>query len=307
MEHEMAGWSRRGFCGAAAASLAALALGRLSARGEEAAKPPRAVKIGLIESLFREIPAPLVLFALRPFQAYMQAQMGSAGELAEGGSALELGKALTEKKVQLGVFHGLEFAWAKQRFPKLEPLFIAVNEVPILRAELLVRAADDFRSINDLEKKTLRLPNRGREHCWVFLERRCVKPGVAPREFYKIRKSGDADEVLDTLADDKKTHAALVDGIDWDNYKKANPAKAGLLKPLMTSEPLPCALIATHQGDLPAVMLNRFRNGMLGAHRTAEGQKILKLMRITHFEDIPKDFGDQLTSAAKAYPLPVKG
>jgi ABC-type nitrate/sulfonate/bicarbonate transport system substrate-binding protein len=43
-------------------------------------------------------------------------------------------------------------------------------------AYLLVRTASTYREVSDLRGKAVTVPSRTREHCWMFLERRCVKP-----------------------------------------------------------------------------------------------------------------------------------
>jgi hypothetical protein len=41
-----------------------------------------------------------------------------SGELVPCGDADNLGRQLMDDKVQLGVFHGIEFAWARQKYPE---------------------------------------------------------------------------------------------------------------------------------------------------------------------------------------------
>src|SRR5215470_11464792 len=82
------------------------------------AGPARAdglVKIGLVNSLFRDTPPSLVEVLSRPLKALMESQTGLGGALRLCGDATALAKQLKEGKVQLGVFHGFEFAWARQK------------------------------------------------------------------------------------------------------------------------------------------------------------------------------------------------
>jgi len=293
---------RRGFCGAGLAAALGLAMNRAAAAG----LIPAPVKFGLVSSLFRDYPAFLVLPVMSPFKAYVEELMGVKSVLSEGGDALELGRQLKDGEQHLGVFHGVEFAWAKQRYPKLEPLFIAVNVDPVLRAHLLVRKAGGFAGIDALKGKGLRTAARGREHCYLFLERRCTKPGVEPRKYFKITRAGETCENLDALAAGRTT-AVLSDGVDWEGYQKTSPENAAKLTSLVSSEPLPCALVAHYGNALDQEMLTAFRVGMQKAHRNPKSKDMLGVMRITKFQDVPGNFNEQLVAAAKAYPPPVKG
>jgi ABC-type phosphate/phosphonate transport system substrate-binding protein len=303
MSQGSGGWSRRDVC---AAALAALAGATLPAWAEERARGrvPDPVKLGLVGSLFREVPSPLVLFAMQPFKAYLEDQMKVKSELLASGDPVELGRELRLDQVHLGVFHGVEFAWAKRRYPTLKPLFIAVNGVAELRAHLIVKQGGAG-NLADLKKKSLVIPYRTREHCWMFLERRCVPAGKKPSEQYRIRKLSSPDYALDQVGEGSAA-AALIDGADWDAYRKAYPGPASKLQPLLTSEPLPCAVVAYHDKQLDPKLLERFQDGMINANKTPEGRKMLDVMRITHFAKVPDDFDKQLEAAAKAYPPPAK-
>src|SRR5581483_3695979 len=95
---------------------------------EEKVASTNVVRIGMIDSLFRDIPESTVLAMMQPFQVLMETQTGVSGRLVPSGGAHALGLDLAEDRVQLGVFHGIEFAWARQKFPDLRPLMIAINE-----------------------------------------------------------------------------------------------------------------------------------------------------------------------------------
>lgn len=290
-------WSRREVC---AAGLAALAGAALPVWGEEKKRVPNPVKLGLVGSLFREVPSPLVLFAMNPFKTYLEAQMKVKSELVASGDAVDLGRDLRLDKLHLGVFHGVELAWARQRYTSLKPLFIAVNGTPELRAHVIVKQGGPAR-LADLEKKKLVIPSRTREHCWMFLERRCVAPGTKPNTVFDFHRVSTPEYGLDLVVDGKAP-AALIDGADWEAYKKAFPADAGKLRSVVSSEPLPCAAVAYYDGTLDTELLKRFQNGMINAHKTPQGKKMLDVMRITHFARVPDDFDQQLEAAAKAYP-----
>ncbi|MGL4555584.1 MAG: phosphate/phosphite/phosphonate ABC transporter substrate-binding protein [Gemmataceae bacterium] len=289
--------TRRGFC--AAGVVAAGLGGRLLGREKVVPNP---VKLGLIGSLFREIPAGLVLFAMQPFKDYLDGELGVQSKLIASGDPFEVARDLRDGKIHVAVYHGTELAWAQERYPQVKPLFIAVNGDPVLTAHLIVRKASPYRTVADLKDRSLAIPARTREHCWMFLERRCVKPGMKPSRFYaSLRRTFTPDETLNQVAAGH-TPAALIDGGDWAAYQAENPARADKLRPLLSSEPLPCALVACWDGLLDDGLIAKFRNGMLTAARSEKGRELLKVMRVTGFQPVPENFDKQLAAAAKAYP-----
>src|SRR5260370_22695274 len=107
---------------------------------------------------------------MQPFGAIMQAQTAVSGELVPGGDAEFLGQQLATDKFQLAVFHGIEFAWARQKHPELRPLMIAVNQQRYLRAYFMVRADNPATSLKDLHDRTFSLPRESWKHCHLFLQ-----------------------------------------------------------------------------------------------------------------------------------------
>src|SRR5437870_3775925 len=120
--------------GLIALGLSAVCAAWLSANrsGAEPATPSKLVRIGLVNSLFRETPPSLINILSKPLKTLMESQTGLTGNLELGGDAIALGQALKDNKVQLGVFHGFEFAWARLHHPNLKPLVIAVSQTKAL-------------------------------------------------------------------------------------------------------------------------------------------------------------------------------
>jgi ABC-type phosphate/phosphonate transport system substrate-binding protein len=264
------------------------------------------VRIGLVNSLFRDMPEPIMQIAMRPFKTILEAQTGVAGQIVAGGDAEALADQLKDDKVQLAVFHGVEFAWARQKQPTLKPLIIAVNQHHDLHALLVVRKDGKAAGCDDLKDRAVALPRLSREHCILFLERRCTPEGSTPgKNFSKVTTPGTAEEALDNVVDDE-VQAAVIDAVDLEAYQKNKPGRAARLKTLLKSESFPCAVIAYNPGVLSDSMLQRFREGMIDAKSNEKGQALLKLCRITGFEDVPSDYEEMLTDISKAYPPPSK-
>lgn len=296
---------RRGFVVVmVAASLAGLL--PTGARGDEVA-PGHSVKIGLPSSLFRDTPAPMVQMVMKPFRSLMESQTGLSGTLIPGILPEEMGQHLREDKVQLAVYHGFEYAWARQKFPDLKPLMIAVNQQRHLRAYVLVNKESAATALADLKGKNLAMARRTREHCHLFLERRCLIRGGAAADFFgRILTPNSADDAIDAVVS-SQVGAALVDGVALAMYREAKPGRAERLRVLEQSESFPAAVVVYRSTALDEATLRRFREGMIGAKDNPRGQQLMSLVQITSFEPIPEDYDRMLTDIAKAYPLQERG
>jgi ABC-type phosphate/phosphonate transport system substrate-binding protein len=262
----------------------------------------RTVRIGLIGTLFRDMPAPLVKTSMAPFRTLMQSQTGLRGILVTAPDAFALGKLLNANKLQLGVFHGFEFAWAQRKYPKLKPLVIAVNQHRHLRALVLVHKDSDAHNLENLKGKTLALPSLTREHCYLYLDRSCQDLGAEPKAYFsRLSKGGNVEDVLDKVCA-KQVDAALVDGVALSCYKRRNPGRVRSLRILQKSRVFPAAVVAYHAGGLDAATLRQFRAGMIKANKTAYGRQMLMFWRMTGFEKIPADYQKNLAEIAKAFP-----
>jgi ABC-type phosphate/phosphonate transport system substrate-binding protein len=283
-----------------------LLLGLTLSRGGLAEATSRPIRIGLIASLFRDTSEPLMQVIMRPFRSLMESQTGLNGQLVAGGEAQDLGQRLKDGKVHLGVFHGVEFAWARMKFPQLKPLLIAVNQQPFLRAHLVVRKDGKIDSVADLKGQVMALPYMSREHCWLYLERRCVAPGNTPEKFFsRITSPRDATYAIDDVIDGA-AQAAVIDDTELATYRKRYPEYFAKVKVLQHSEAFPSAVIAYYPGTLSDELVERFRTGMLGAKASPQGRQMMQLCRITSFEEVPDDFDHMLDDIAKAYPPAAK-
>jgi ABC-type phosphate/phosphonate transport system substrate-binding protein len=269
--------------------------------GEERG-PGRTVRIGLIGSLFRDTPEPVVQVMMRPFRSLLETQTGVCGDLIAAGDADNLAQKLKNDEVQLGVFHGIEFAWARQKFPRLRALVIAINQHPFLRAEVIVQKDSPISSLADLKGRIVALDRRAREHCRLYLERRCVPPGATPeKHFSRLATPLNAEDSLDDLQEGT-IQAAVVDATEFETYRQNHPVRAARLRRLDQSEHFPCAVVAYYPGSVAGELLDRFRSGMIAAQETARGKQLLSLCRITRFAEPQADFEEALNSIIKAYP-----
>src|SRR5262249_19459423 len=271
---------------------------------ENKSAPAEPVCIGLVRSLFPGTPESLIGAMMQPFGALMESQTGLSGNLVSGGDASQLGKLLAEDKVHLAVFHGVEFAWARQQNPELRPLMIAVNQHRHLRAVVVVRADAGINRFAELKGQCVAVLKQSGEHCRLFLERRCQETGLEAAHFFgKITTPGNNEDALDDVVD-QVVQATVVDSIALESYQRRKPARCARVKVLEQSEVFPAAVVAYHPGALNDAILERFRAGMLNANRGALGRQFMALWKLTAFEAVPDDYEQTLIQILKAYPLP---
>jgi ABC-type phosphate/phosphonate transport system substrate-binding protein len=271
---------------------------------EETSRRPEAVRIGMVDSLFREVPKPLMAVVMQPFAALMQQQTGLTGQIIADGEYTNLSQDLANDKVHLGVFHGVEFAWARLKHPELKPLMIAVVQQPHLRAYLMVRSDNEANSLADLKGADLALSKGTREHCHLFLEKYCKKEGHEPKHFFgKITIPSNPEDALDKVFEEE-VQATVVDNVALESYKRRKPGRFEQLQPMLISEVFPTGVVAYHPGAIDAETIRRFREGMSTANQSALGRQLMTLWKLTAFEPVPADYEKILNDIVKAYPPP---
>jgi ABC-type phosphate/phosphonate transport system substrate-binding protein len=268
--------------------------------GEESTS--RVLRVGVIDSVFFN-PAPEVLpRLLQPFQSLIERHTGLEGHLTLGGDADKLGKALADGKLQLGIFHGFELAWARQKYPGLKPLVLAVTQHPRLHAYLVVRSDSKADCLADLKGGVVAVPHGNLPHTTLFLQRACRLEGAAPEQFFtRITKPTCSQMALDQVVDDQAA-AALVDQPALDSYRQWKAARSDKLKIAVRSEPFPATAFVYCADCLSENLARRCREGLLKANDTADGQDTLSLCGVRALKPVPRDYEEELTAIAKAYP-----
>jgi ABC-type phosphate/phosphonate transport system substrate-binding protein len=244
----------------------------------------------------------MVQMMMQPFSTLMRSQTGLNGQLVACGDGCDLGQRLHEQQLDLGVFHGFEFAWAQQKYPELRPLVIAINKHRHLTASLVVRSDCDATSLADLKGKVAALPRHSREHCRLFLERHCQECGAEPHRFFaKVVTPANVEVALDDVIRGK-VQAAIVDGVSLECYEQVKSGCFARLKILKQSAIFPAAVIAYRQGALDEALLTRFREGMVSASQNERGRDLMSMWKLTAFEEVPADYSQTLANIIRAYP-----
>jgi ABC-type phosphate/phosphonate transport system substrate-binding protein len=268
--------------------------------------PAEPIQVGMAKTFFVDIPKILVDIAVAPFPELMKTTTGLEGQLNTKFDAFELAQKLNDGNLQLGVFHGHEFAWVQKKYPQLKPLLVAVNKYNEVRVFTVVHKDSPAQKIADLRGKKLDLPFATKQHCRVYMEKHCQDNDCnKPAAFFStIAQSASAIDSMDEVCRGK-AEATIVDTIGLEFYKDVKgPCFEKNLRILQQSEPFPSAVIVCKQGVLPEATINQFRDGLISAHKTAEGKDMMSMWKIKAFEPIPDSYAESLSQVLKAYPLP---
>lgn len=267
-----------------------------------AASDPDVIRIGVVDSLVKDLTPGKRKLLDSEFPSLMLEFTGLKSEVVQGGEPWMAGKHFADGKWHLGVFQGVDFAWAQSKDPKLQPLMIAIGPKREIHAVLVVKKDSAAAGFADLNGKAVQLL-QAREHCRLFAE----KGAKAPLEqfFSKVTKTNSGEGALDEVLTGA-AQAALVDTAALESYKEIQPGRFKRLKVLAESERFPSSVIGYREGVLSKDLLDKFKTGMLKANDSDRGRDLMADFRITSFEEVPADYAKQLSDILKAYPPPMK-
>lgn len=260
-------------------------------------------RTGIPKSAFRDLPPAMLSYAGQPFKELMKAQTGLQGEAVIENDALKVAGDIDAGKLQLGVFFGHEFAWAKQKYPELEPIVCAIMRPKNIQAFLLVHYDNKADSLSDLKGKKLVIATTSRDHARLFLERQRAADtgGGTFGSTEKVDTVHDAiHQVIDGNAD-----VTVADSASWNYFQKIYPGRSQNIRVLAESESFPPSVLAYKKGTLDEATLKAIRDGLLSATDNPKAVRIMNLIRVDRFDDVPTDYNDALKACLKAYPTPL--
>lgn len=290
----------------AAVVAAGLGIGVGTAGEKDAA--PQAIRVGITPSLIqdnRHGSKVVVGALLEPLAALVRGQTGLATQVTPAEGLFHLGRELTNDRLQIGVFQGVEYAWVRQKYPQLRPLIVALNQKTHLHALLVVRADSRAAGFADLKGKALAVPRGSRLHTRLFLEDGCRKAGQArPEQFLaKCTTAANAEDALDDLCDGT-LDALVVNEVAFESYARRKPARCGRLKVVQKSETFPPSVLAYRPGGIEPDRLKQFQDGLVNANQSSLSRHLMSFWRLTAFAPVPGDFEKLATAILKDYPPP---
>lgn len=262
------------------------------------------LRIGLIKSLFAGNATSLS--AAQPVGEMLGAQIGVRLEFVVCEDHEDMAKKLQKGEVQLGVIHGIEYAWAKMAAPELQPLGLALNQNIKLKAVLLVRNEDSAGSVADLCGCELLQPKKSYLHNGLFLNKLLLDAGKAPVGYFKQGKiCHSTDALLDNLVDGVG-RSALLDSAAWAVYQDRKPGRANKLRVLAESCDFPTAAILYKPGMMDANQEKSVRQGFLSIHEKPMGQQMLLFWRLQRFVPVTEEYNQLCKDILKDYPQPMQ-
>jgi ABC-type phosphate/phosphonate transport system substrate-binding protein len=235
---------------------------------------------------------------------FIKTETGLTSEVARQADWRQLADRLAGGQLNIGVFQGHEFAWARQGHPTLRPLALAVNVHVYPTVHIVTGkdgAATDFAG---LKGHSLAIAADGRDYLRLFVDSQARAAGQPADAFFsKIVKADNVEDALDDAVDGT-VQAAAVDRAALEAFKRRKPGRFRRLKEVAHSPPLVPGVIAYAEGGLEAATLARLRDGLLNANRKDRGQTLLTLFKLTGFGTPPADFDQVLAREREAFPVP---
>jgi len=260
------------------------------------AQDPDTLRIGFVESIVQESPVSRRQAFSKEFSDLVRDFTGMKSTVTQGINSETAAKQLEDGKWDLGIFHGLEYAWVIGNHPKLKTLMITTTRVSPVKAVLVAKKEGGANSAADLKGKNISLLQV--MHCKLFAEKIA---GKSRDYFGNISPTRSVEDALDELLGDH-VQGAIVDTAALAVYKNLQPGRYDRLKVVTESEPFPPAIIVYREGHLSKAMLERLKTGMMKANQTDRGRESLDAFKVTGFADVPADFQQSLANIVQAYP-----
>jgi len=287
--------------------LAPVGLVLLAALFAPAADPPRqaTVRIGLSNTLTRNVPENLVQVSTQPLRTLIEAEIGRKAEFQLCEPA-KMPEQLADQRLQLAVFFGHELAWARTQHAKLTPLAIAVNQRPQLQAHLFVRKDSPVKDFAGLKGQAIAWYSANREHCRLFRDQLCEQSSLEADQFFaRVATHQNAEDALDEVVDGT-VQGVIVDNLAVDCYQRRKPGRFTQLRELVKSESFPATVVVYQAGALEDGLKKRCRDSLLNVKQSLRGKQALLLFKLTGFEPVPDDYEKALAAIIKAYPPPTE-
>jgi ABC-type phosphate/phosphonate transport system substrate-binding protein len=267
---------------------------------DPAANKPAQLKLGMLESMFRDINPGMVQAMSRPFRSLFERQTGYSGDVELVADANTLATKLQNQELNLGVFHGFEYAQIRQRHPNLKPLCVSMPQSRTCQACVIVHKECKAECLKDLHDHHIVIPRGIKAHCLAFAEK--ARSGL-PNSVAKLlpKPTQTTEELLNEIATNCNG-AALVDVGSYNGYLNLQPGAAKHLRVLCQSEVFPVSVITYRENSVDEEVIAKIKAGLIGANRTAQGKPLMMLWNLKGFEDVPADYEAQLDAILKAYP-----
>jgi ABC-type phosphate/phosphonate transport system substrate-binding protein len=279
---------------------AAVAIALMPALGR--ADDKNVYRIGIPKSQFRDVPQALRAFAGQPFQDLMKEQTGIDGEMVQEPDAMTVARQIDEGKLHMGVLQGHEYAWAREKYPSLQPLIRSVYRPKEIQAVLLVRQDCTAANLGELKSRKLALATTLKDYARLFLDKR--RAAEMDGSTFSTVKTDTVHEAIQKVMDGE-ADLTVADHASWSYFQKLYPGPSKNVKELARSEEFPPTVLVYKKGSLDDAVLKKIHDGFLTAHKNSKAARLMTLIRIERFDDIPENYDEMVKASLKAYPKPL--
>ncbi|HMP01151.1 MAG TPA: PhnD/SsuA/transferrin family substrate-binding protein [Gemmatales bacterium] len=246
------------------------------------------LRIGILHSFVGENAG--ILNQAGPLTDILGSQLGVKLKLCAVADAPEMTRLLLAQELDLGVMHGIEYAWLRRQSPALKPVALAMNETIKLRALVIVPACDDAMTIADLKGSIALVPRKGLHHCPLYTHKLILDAELDPCGFFGGQcQCRNVDEVLDGLVDGKG-RCAMIDGQAWSIYQERKPGRAKKLRVLAESGWFPTSAVVIKDGSMDEARITQIKEGFTSLHQKPLGRQMLMFWRLSQFVVVPPEY-----------------
>jgi ABC-type phosphate/phosphonate transport system substrate-binding protein len=225
--------------------------------------------------------------SLETLRGFIKDETGLDSEIIRQKDWRELAEKMSKGQLEVGVFQGFEFAWAKEKYPDLKPLALAVNIYVYPIVYVVTKSDKNVSNFAGLKGHSLALVSDGPAYLKLYAERQSEAGGKKLDTFFsKVSSTENFEDALDDVVDGV-VDATVVDRAALEAYKRRKPARFSKLTPVAQSQPLPPAVIACYGSYLGEDNRKRFTEGLLNAKDKEKGQTMLTLFKLTGFQTPP--------------------
>jgi len=275
----------------------AVAILGLSSPQGAVGQEPTSVEIGMPESLFQGIPRVFREAGAKPFLKLMKDSTGIEGHINFEADAMTLAAKINDGKIQLGVFQGHEFAWAKAKYKDLTPIAVADPMRPV-QAFCVVHWNCNAKNIDALKGGMIALPPIHRDYCAMFLAREMKNEKFKGQ----LIAATASDAIFDVI--EEKCACTVVDCATLKFFQNNNPGSFKMIKVLCESNIFPNACIAVKKGQMPEATVAKFKKALLSSKDLPGGRPMLAAWKLNGFVNVPDSYEAELNEVLKVYPKP---
>jgi ABC-type phosphate/phosphonate transport system substrate-binding protein len=242
--------------------------------------------------------------AIDTLKSFIKDETGFDNDILKQKNWRELSEKMRNGQLDLGVFQGHEFAWAKEKYPELNVLTIAIDVYRNRYAYIVARKDSSVSNVAGLEGQAMAIPSSSEGQLSLFVAHEARQAGKSPESFFsRITQPKNVEDALDDVVDGA-VQATVVDRVGLEAYKRRKPGRFQQLKEVAHSAPFPSPVVASFNAKLDSATIDKIVSGLLNANQKDRGQRLLDMFKLTGFERQPPDFDKLLAATRKNYPPP---